>query len=167
MLNQKLLDALNQQMNHEYFAAHAYMAMAAYCDYHSYEGFANFYIEQAKEERFHGQKIYDYINDCGEKAVFSDLNAPKVDFNSILETFEDGLKQEQHVTKHFYELSEIAREEKDYATISFLNWFLDEQVEEEAMFETHIDYLKRIGDDANTLYLYEKELASRRFNDQA
>ncbi|AKS66718.1 ferritin [Staphylococcus schleiferi] len=167
MLNQKLLDALNQQMNHEYFAAHAYMAMAAYCDYHSYEGFANFYIEQAKEERFHGQKIYDYINDRGEKAVFSDLNAPKVDFNSILETFEDGLKQEQHVTKHFYELSEIAREEKDYATISFLNWFLDEQVEEEAMFETHIDYLKRIGDDANTLYLYEKELASRRFNDQA
>lgn len=167
MLNQKLLDALNQQMNHEYFAAHAYMAMAAYCDYHSYEGFANFYIEQAKEERFHGQKIYDYINDRGEKAVFSDLNAPKVDFNSILETFEDGLKQEQHVTKHFYELSEIAREEKDYATISFLNWFLDEQVEEEAMFETHIDYLKRISDDANTLYLYEKELASRRFNDQA
>ncbi|MBF1992347.1 ferritin [Staphylococcus schleiferi] len=167
MLNQKLLDALNQQMNHEYFAAHAYMAMAAYCDYHSYEGFANFYIEQAKEERFHGQKIYDYINDRGEKAVFSDLNAPKVDFNSILETFEDGLKQEQHVTKHFYELSEIAREEKDYATISFLNWFLDEQVEEEAMFETHIDYLKRIGDDANTLYLYEKELASRRFNNQA
>lgn len=167
MLNQKLLDALNQQMNHEYFAAHAYMAMAAYCDYHSYEGFANFYIEQAKEERFHGQKIYDYINDRGEKAVFSDLNAPKVDFNSILETFEDGLKQEQHVTKHFYELSEIAREEKDYATISFLNWFLDEQVEEEAMFETHINYLKRIGDDANTLYLYEKELASRRFNDQA
>ncbi len=167
MLNQKLLDALNQQMNHEYFAAHAYMAMAAYCDYHSYEGFANFYIEQAKEERFHGQKIYDYINDRGEKAVFSDLNAPKVDFNSILETFEDGLKQEQHVTKHFYELSEIAREEKDYATISFLNWFLDEQVEEEAMFETHIDYLKRIGDDASTLYLYEKELASRRFNDQA
>ncbi|MDR9833449.1 ferritin [Staphylococcus coagulans] len=167
MLNQKLLDALNQQMNHEYFAAHAYMAMAAYCDYHSYEGFANFYIEQAKEERFHGQKIYDYINDRGEKAVFSDLNAPKVDFNSILETFEDGLKQEKHVTKHFYELSEIAREEKDYATISFLNWFLDEQVEEEAMFETHIDYLKRIGDDANTLYLYEKELASRRFNDQA
>ncbi|RCV94568.1 ferritin [Staphylococcus pseudintermedius] len=163
MLNEKLLNALNRQMNHEFFAAHAYMAMASYCDYHSYEGFANFYIQQAKEERFHGQKIYDYINDRGEQAVFSQLDAPKVEFNSILETFEDGLKQEQDVTHRFYDLSEIAHEYKDYATISFLNWFLDEQVEEESMFETHIDYLKRIGDDSNTLYLYEKELAARKF----
>ncbi|MDO5376549.1 MAG: H-type ferritin FtnA [Staphylococcus rostri] len=167
MLDQKLLDALNDQMNHEFFAAHAYMAMAAYCDNNSYDGFANFYIEQAKEERFHGQKIYDYINDRGEKAIFKALPAPKVDFNSILETFEDGLKQEQDVTSRFYNLSEIANEKKDYATISFLNWFLDEQVEEESMFETHIDYLKRIGDDSNTLYLYEKELAARTFNEEA
>ncbi|MCS4487305.1 H-type ferritin FtnA [Staphylococcus americanisciuri] len=166
MLDQQLLEALNNQMNHEFFAAHAYMAMAAYCDNNSYDGFANFYIEQAKEERFHGQKIYDYINDRGEKAVFQALDAPKVDFNSILETFEDGLKQEQDVTRRFYNLSEIANDKKDYATISFLNWFLDEQVEEESMFETHIDYLKRIGDDSNTLYLYEKELASRTFNEE-
>lgn len=167
MLDKELLDALNDQMNHEYYAAHAYMAMAAYCNYHSYDGFANFYIEQAKEERFHGQKIYDYINDRGEKAVFSSLEAPKVEFNSILETFEDGLKQEQDVTQRFYNLSEIANRLKDYATISFLNWFLDEQVEEESTFETHIDYLKRIGDDCNALYLYEKDLATRSFNSEA
>lgn len=67
------------------------------------------------------------------------------------------------MTHRFYDLSEIAHEYKDYATISFLNWFLDEQVEEESMFETHIDYLKRIGDDSNALYLYEKELAARKF----
>lgn len=167
MLDKELLDALNDQMNHEYYAAHAYMAMAAYCNYHSYDGFANFYIEQAKEERFHGQKIYDYINDRGEKAVFSSLEAPKVEFNTILETFEDGLKQEQDVTQRFYNLSEIANRLKDYATISFLNWFLDEQVEEESTFETHIDYLKRIGDDCNALYLYEKDLATRSFNSEA
>lgn len=165
MLDKQLLEALNDQMNHEYFAAHAYMAMAAYCDHIAYEGFANFFIQQAKEERFHGKKIYDYINDRGEQAVFSSLDAPKVEFNSILETFEDGLKQEQNVTHRFYKLSEIANDKKDYATISFLNWFLDEQVEEESMFERHIDYLKRIGDDCNTLYLYEKELASRSFNE--
>ena len=166
MLSKDLLAALNDQMNHEYFAAHAYMAMAAYCDKESYEGFANFYIQQAKEERFHGQKIYDYINDRGEHAEFSALPAPKIEFNSILETFKDGLAQEQDVTHRFYNLSEIARNDKDYATTSFLNWFLDEQVEEEAMFETHIDYLNRIGDDCNTLYLYEKELASRNFNEE-
>lgn len=66
------------------------------------------------------------------------------------------MAQEQDVTRRFYNLSDLANKDKDYATISFLNWFLDEQVEEEAMFETHIDYLNRIGDDSNTLYLYEK-----------
>lgn len=165
MLNKELLTALNDQMNHEYYAAHAYMAMAAYCDYKSYEGFANFYIQQAKEERYHGKKIYDYINDRGEQAEFQSLSAPKTEFANILETFKDGLAQEQDVTRRFYNLSEIAHNDKDYATISFLNWFLDEQVEEESMFETHIDYLTRIGDDSNALYLYEKELGSRTFDE--
>ncbi|EJX16533.1 ferritin-like protein [Staphylococcus sp. OJ82] len=83
-----------------------------------------------------------------------------------METFQDGLAQEQDVTRRFYNLSDLANQAKDYATISFLNWFLDEQVEEEAMFETHLDYLKRIGDDSNTLYLYEKELAARSFDEE-
>ena len=166
MLNKELLEALNEQMNHEYFAAHAYMAMASYCDSQSYEGFANFYIQQAKEERYHGKKIYDYINDRGGHAKFTALPAPKVDFSSILETFKDSLAQERDVTQRFYNLSELARNDKDYATISFLNWFLDEQVEEESTFETHIDYLTRIGDDCNTLYLYEKELANRSFDEE-
>ena len=111
-------------------------------------------------------KIYDYINDRGEHAVFDTLKAPKVEFSSILETFKDGLDQERDVTKRFYNLSELAHKDKDYATISFLNWFLDEQVEEESTFETHIDYLTRIGDDCNTLYLYEKELAARSFDEE-
>ncbi|BCU52730.1 ferritin [Staphylococcus auricularis] len=165
MLNNELLNALNEQMNQEYYAAQAYMAMAAYCDYHSYKGFANFYIQQAKEERFHGKKIYNYIDDRGSKPEFTALPAPKTEFKSILETFEDGLAQEEDVTSRFYNLSDIATREKDYQTISFLNWFLDEQVEEESMFQTHIDYLRRIGDDCNTLYLYEKDLGTREFED--
>lgn len=84
MLNEKLLNALNRQMNHEFFAAHAYMAMASYCDYHSYEGFANFYIQQAKEERFHGQKIYDYINDRGEQAFSVNLTHQKLSSTAFL-----------------------------------------------------------------------------------
>ena len=112
MLSKDLLEALNDQMNHEYFAAHAYMAMAAYCDDASYEGFANFYIQQAKEERFHGKKIYDYINDRGEHAEFKSIPAPKTEFKSILETFKDGLAQEQDVTRRFYNLSEIAQKIK-------------------------------------------------------
>ncbi|MDT3789720.1 H-type ferritin FtnA, partial [Staphylococcus aureus] len=99
--------------------------------------------------------------DRGAHAEFRAVSAPKIDFSSILETFKDSLSQEQEVTRRFYNLSEIARQDKDYATISFLNWFLDEQVEEESMFETHINYLTRIGDDSNALYLYEKELGAR------
>ncbi len=165
MLSKNILDALNNQLNHEFYAAHAYMAMAAYCADKSYDGFAKFYIQQAKEERFHGMKIYNYINDRGEKAIFTSLEAPKTEFNSLLETFKDGLEQERDVTRRFYNLSEIAKNENDFATISFLNWFLDEQVEEESMFETHIDYLERIQEDNNALFIYEKELAARQFDE--
>ncbi|SPZ99427.1 ferritin [Staphylococcus aureus] len=82
MLSKNLLEALNDQMNHEYFAAHAYMAMAAYCDKESYEGFANFFIQQAKEERFHGQKIYNYINDRGAHAESEQFQHQKLTFQA-------------------------------------------------------------------------------------
>lgn len=101
MLSKDLLEALNDRMNHEYFAAHAYMAMAAYCDDASYEGFANFYIQQAKEERFHGKKSMIISTHRGEHAEFKSIPAPKTEFKSILETFKDGLAQEQDVTRRF------------------------------------------------------------------
>ncbi|MEK4758020.1 ferritin [Macrococcoides caseolyticum] len=166
MLSQTLTDALNKQMNEEFQAAHAYMAMAAYCAKESYDGFANFYEQQAEEERFHGTKIYNYLNDRDQHAIFSEIKAPKTDFATILDTFEAGLAQEQQVTKNFYNLAELAKNDNEYATISFLNWFLDEQVEEEAMFKKHIDYIRRIKDDANALYLYEKELGKRDFQSE-
>lgn len=164
MLSKQLANALNKQMNVEFFAAHSYMAMAAYCEYYSYSGFAHFYLEQAEEERYHGMKIYNYLNDRGVQAKFSTVEAPKTEFDSVLDTFESALIQEKDVTKKIYDLTDLAWEEREHATISFLKWFLDEQVEEEASFETHIDYLKRIGDDQNSLYLYEKELEKRNFS---
>ncbi len=114
MLSKNLLEALNDQMNHEYFAAHAYMAMAAYCDKESYEAISQTSsFKQAKEERFHGQKIYNYINDRGAHAEFRAVSAPKIDFSSILETFKDSLSTIE-VTRRFYNLSEIARQDKNY-----------------------------------------------------
>lgn len=164
MISQRLADALNQQMNNEFNAAQAYMAMAAYCEHNNYAGFANYYLQQAEEERFHGMKIYNYMNDRGLQAKFSATSEPKIEFASVLDTFESGLLQEKGVTKNFYELTDLAWEEKEHATISFLRWFLDEQVEEEASFDTHIEYLKRIGEDKNALYIYEKELGQRDFS---
>lgn len=163
MLSNQLGNALNKQMNNEFESAQAYMAMAAYFDYNNYEGFAHFFLQQAAEERSHGMKIYNYLNDRGYHATFLDLKAPQNEFNSVVHAFESALKFEKEVTKNIYELTDLAWEEKEHATISFLKWFLDEQVEEEATFDTHIEYLKRIKDDKNALFIYEKELGSRNF----
>lgn len=163
MISEKLANTLNDQVNNEFDAAQAYVAMAAYCEHHSYSGFANFYLQQAEEERYHAMKLYNYLNDRGIQVKISGTSAPKTEFNSILDTFETSLEQEKNVTKNFYDLSDLAWKEREHATISFLNWFLDEQVEEEAMFDTHIDYLHRIKDDKNALFLYEKELGERKF----
>lgn len=164
MLSDKLKQALIDQMNHEFAAAHEYLAMAAYCESESYDGFANFYKQQAKEERYHGTKIYNYLNDRGVHAKFHAIPEPKNDYNSLLATFRQGLEQEQTVTKNFYEISDIATEDREHMTLSFVRWFLDEQVEEEAMFEKHLDYLGRLKDDGNALYIYEQELAKRVFD---
>lgn len=163
MINTNLAEALNDQMNYEFNAAQAYLAKAAYCEHNNYGGFAHFYLQQAEEERFHGMKIYQYLNDRGIHAQFSAISEPKTDFNSVLDTFEYSLQQEKLVTKQFYKLTDLAWEVKEHATISFLTWFLDEQVEEEASFDTHIEYLKRIGEDKNALFIYEKELGQRDF----
>ena len=163
MFSARIADALNRQMNNEFEAAQSYMAMAAYCEHNSYGGFAHFYLQQAEEERFHGMKIYQYLNNRGVHAEFTGVSEPKIVFNSILDTFESALQQEKSVTKSIYALTDLAWEEKEHATISFLKWFLDEQVEEEASFDTHIEYLKRIGEDKNALYIYEKELGQRSF----
>lgn len=165
MLSKDLLEALNDQMNHEYFAAHAYMAMAAYCDDASYEGFANFYIQQAKEERFHGKKSMIISTIVVNMLNLNQYQLLKLNLNLSLKHLR-WISTGTRCYSSFYNLSEIAQKDKDYATISFLNWFLDEQVEEESTFETHIDYLNRIGDDCNTLYLYEKELAARSFDEE-
>jgi ferritin len=162
MLSERIVKALNHQMNMEFQAAHDYMAMAAYCHHISYNGFADYFLKQAEEEREHGMKVYDYLNDKGQKAVFEAIQAPKADYGSLVATFEAALAQEREVTKSYYKVYQIAQEEQEYQTLSFLNLFLDEQVEEEATFETHIDYLNRIKDDANALYIYEQELRKRK-----
>src|SRR5699024_285083 len=117
-LSEKLKEALNNQMNNEFAAAHEYMAMAAYCESRSYDGFANFYIQQAKEERFHGMKLYDYLNDRSVHATFKEIPAPAIDYSSVLVTSKAGLAQEKKVTKSFYNIFDIAIDEKENATLS-------------------------------------------------
>lgn len=167
MLSKKLLTALNDQMNFEFASAQVYMAMAAYCSAESYDGFANFFLVQAEEERFHAMKIYNFINDRGERVMIDGIPEPNNEFESVLDAFTKGLEHEKVVTKRFYHLSDLAWEEREHATIAFLKWFIDEQVEEEATFDRHIQSLKRIMDDSNALFMLDNELAKRTFTPPA
>lgn len=164
MLSKKMLNALNEQMNHEFEAAHTYMAMAAWSSSQSLDGFANFFLVQAEEERFHAMKFYKYINDRGEQAIIKGYGDPNNQFESILDVFNNGYKHEQKVTQYIYKLSDIAMDEREHATIQFLNFFLDEQVEEEAMFDTIIEKLKRIQGDNNALFMLDDEFSRRSFS---
>lgn len=164
MISEKLLKALNEQMNFEFESAHTYMAMAAWCSAESLDGFANFFLVQAEEERFHGMKLYQYINDRREKAYFTGYETPVNDFDSMLDVFQRAFEHEKKVTSKIYDLSDIALDEREHATIQFLKFFLDEQVEEEALFDSIIEKLKRIQDDSTALYLLDEEFANRTFS---
>ncbi|GFN32117.1 ferritin [Paenibacillus xylaniclasticus] len=166
-MNDKLVDALNEQMNFEFYSAHVYLAMAAYCSGESLDGFANFFIVQAEEERFHAMKIYKFLNDRGKRALLTGLEAPKNEYSSMLEVFEAGYHHEQVNTQRFYNLSDLAWNDREHATIGFLKWFIDEQVEEEALFDGIIQKLKRIDKDSNAFYMMDTEFASRTFTPPA
>ncbi|SFP98953.1 ferritin [Psychrobacillus psychrotolerans] len=163
MLSEKLHKSLNAQMNYEFYSAHAYLAMAAYCTDESYDGFANFFLVQAEEERFHAMKFYNYLSDMGYRATIEGFSNPGNDLVSVLETFEKALQHEKEVTRRIYELSDIAFEEREHATMAFLKWFIDEQVQEEATFDTLIAKISRIKNDSNAIFMLDAELANRTF----
>ncbi|WP_010300729.1 ferritin [Kurthia senegalensis] len=163
MLSEKLHKALNDQLNFEFYSAHAYLAMAAYCTDENYDGFANFYLIQAEEERFHAMKFYNFLSDMGFRATIQPFPEVKNDFASLLDTFKTALGHEKEVTKRIYNLSDIALDEREHATMAFLKWFIDEQVEEEATFDNLIAKLERINGDSNAILMLDNELASRTF----
>ena len=162
-----LVNALNEQMNFEFYSAHVYLAMAAYCSGESLDGFANFFLIQAEEERFHAMKIYKFLNDRDNRATLEALPEPKNEYSSMLDAFEHAFAHEQQNTKRFYHLADLALDEREHATITFLKWFVDEQVEEEASFDSIIQKLKRITSDSNALFMLDAELEKRTFTPPA
>jgi ferritin len=163
MLSERLLTALNEQVNFEYYSEYAYLALAAYCEAQDLKGFANFFKVQAQEERFHATKFFNYINQVGGRVYFKGMPEPKNEFEDVLAAFRSGLAHEKEVTKRIYNLADIASEEREHGTISFLKWFIDEQVEEEDNFNTFIKKIQRIGDNTAALYMLDDELATRVF----
>lgn len=157
----ELANALNAQIGIEYQASYSYLSMSAYFESKSWDGFANWMAKQSDEERGHAMKFYNYLLDRGVPVALPAIDAPQVEFVSPLDVFETSLKQEQNVTATINNLYKIAHDCADYATVSFLKWFVDEQVEEEKSVGDMIEKLKRAGDNPEALLLLDRIAGER------
>ena len=162
MLSRKLNAALNAQMNKEFYSSYAYLAAAAYFEEEELSGFANFFRIQSQEEQQHAMRFFEYLHHAGGQCSLESIAAPKKDFKSALGVFEHGLKQEQDLAAEISALLNLSIAEAHAPTQIFLQWFISEQVEEEALFTRYIKKLKRVGQDSNGLILLDNELAARK-----
>ena len=163
MISKKLQNAINKQINKELYSEYLYLSMAAYLESIGLEGFANFFKVQVQEERFHAMKFFDYVNERGSRVILEAIDRPQIEFKSPVEIFEIAYKHEQYVTKLINALMEVAIKENDHAAKSFLNWYIDEQVEEEASMDKILNQLKMIGGKGQGMLMLDKELAARTF----
>lgn len=165
MLPEKLTNALNDQFNNELQASHAYTAMAAYFSKKGYHGFANFFLIQSREEHVHAMKFYDYLVTMDEKPVLQGLQEPTNQFASALDVLESSLSQEQQVTSNIYALVTLADELQEHATLSFLDWFIEEQMEEEKMFRDIITRMRGIEEGREYFLKMDDEFAERKLEE--
>jgi len=167
MLTKKMVDSINEQIKWELYSAYLYLSMSAYSTSIGLNGFANWFYVQTKEEMSHAERFYNYLIQQGSKIVLQAIEQPPVDFKSPLNMFDETLKHEQVVTKKINNLVKLARDQKDYATEAALQWFVTEQVEEEANAIENLQKLKLIGKDANALLTIDSQLALRVFTPPA
>ena len=161
MLSENIGKALNDQLNRELFSSYYYLSMAAYFLTQNLKGFSHWMRIQSQEETIHALKIYDFIDDRDGEIDLNAINAPPQEWDTPLDVFQDALKHEQKISNHIYELADLSLQEKDHATNTFLQWFIAEQVEEEATAKEVIDTLKLIGNEGNGLFLLDRDLVQR------
>jgi ferritin len=163
MIDEKMQDALNNQLNAELYSAYLYLSMSAYFHSVNLGGFANWMRVQAQEELTHAMKFYDYVNERGGRVTLHAVEAPPSEWDSPLAVFEHVYQHEQKVTGMINKLVDLAVEARDHATNNFLQWFVSEQVEEEASADEVVQRLKLVGDDPSGLFMIDRELAQRTF----
>jgi ferritin len=161
MISKKIQEALNKQINAEFYSSYFYLSMSAYFETKDLQGFAKWFRLQADEEYAHAMKIFDYVYQIGGEVVLQKIDGPKTEWNSFLEVFKDTFEHEQIVTKSINTLVDLAQNEKDHATVNFLQWFVSEQVEEEATAQQNVKKMEMIGDSKSGLFMIDNELGSR------
>jgi ferritin len=167
MISKKLENAINYQINRELFSEYYYLSMASYFNSVGLSGFENFFLIQVEEERFHAMKMYKFLNEKGGKVTLQAIEEPKTNFKSPLEVFELAYKHEKLVSKLINDLMDLAIEENDHAAKNHLNWFVDEQVEEEDSMDTIVNKLKLIDGGGYGLLMLDNELGQRSFTPPA
>ena len=158
MLSKKIESLLNQQVELEAASSQYYLAMASWAEVKGLEGISLFMYKQSDEERMHMLKLVKYVNERGGQAAISALTEPKSVYDSFQKMFEDLYDHEIYVSKSINELVHVALQEKDYATHNFLQWYVAEQIEEEAVARTILDKINMIGDDKGGLYLFDRDV---------
>ncbi|MBI4977334.1 MAG: ferritin [Spirochaetes bacterium] len=161
VISTKIEEALNRQINAELYSAYLYLAMASYFESHTFKGFAHWNAKQFGEEQGHAMRIYKYIFDRGGRVSLDAIAAPQKEWKSPLDAFSMAYDHEQKVTGMIHSLVELARAEKDTATERFLDWFVNEQVEEEDHARTIVDKLTLAKENLGALFMIDAELGRR------
>jgi ferritin len=158
MLSKSIEISLNNQIRIEAESSQIYLSMASWAETHGLEGISRFMYKQSDEERMHMLKLVKFVNERGGHAQVTDLKAPKTTYNTFKEMFEELYKHEVFVSDSINDLVHIALSEKDYATHNFLQWYVAEQIEEEAQAKLILDKINLIGDDKGGLYLFDRDI---------
>lgn len=160
MLSKKIEKALNDQIALEAYSSAVYLSMASWMENEGFEGTASFLYNQSDEERMHMMKLFHYVNTAGGLAISPSVDKPPIDFVSFSDCFNSILKQEEKVSQAIHNLINMAIKENDHTTNNFLQWYVSEQMEEEAQFRSIIDKIKILGKDGSGLYLLDRDLAN-------
>ncbi|MDI6048255.1 ferritin [Flavobacterium sp. XS2P24] len=164
MLSKNIEHALNNQIRIEAESSQTYLSMASWAETHGLEGISKFMYAQSEEERVHMLKLVRYINERGGHAKVSELKTPKISYGTFKEMFEELYKHEVFVSDSINKLVDISFSEKDYATHNFLQWYVAEQIEEEAQAKLILDKINLIGDDKGGLYLFDRDMQQLTLN---
>ncbi|MCA9213322.1 MAG: ferritin [Planctomycetales bacterium] len=162
MLNQLVQDKINEQINNELYSSYSYLAMSSYCESQQFTGCAAWLRLQSQEEYTHAMRLYDFLIARGGRVILQPIKQPPAEFESLTHVFEQTLKQEQQVTAQIDSLYELAFEQKAFAALVELEWFIQEQVEEEKTAREIVHKFKLVGDDPPSLLDLDRELGERR-----
>jgi len=161
MLSNSVQDILNDQIKHEFYSAYIYLSMAAHCEAENLAGCAHWLRVQAQEEQSHAMKLFDYIHERGGRVTLQTIPQPPAEFTSILDLFQQVLEHEQKVTGLINRCYETALKDNDYATSIMLQWFIEEQVEEEKNATAIVEQIKLMGASGTALFMLDRQLGAR------